>query len=71
MPTSTIERVAAKIAEINKRKRPVKKKVKRVIHTPKMEAKAQEKRELLEAILNDKKLKSTKKLELVMKHLKK
>ena len=71
MGTSTEERVAAKIAEINKKQRPVTKKIKRVINTPKMEAKAQKQREELEAILNNKQLKSTKKLELVMKHLKK
>ena len=41
MGTSTIERVAAKIAEINKKQRPVTKKIKRINHTPKMEAKAQ------------------------------
>ena len=71
MGTSTIERVAAKIAEINKRQRPVTKKIKRINHTPKLEVIAQKQREELEAILNNKKLKSTKKLELVMKHLKK
>ena len=71
MGTSTEERVAAKIAEINKKQRPVTKKIKRINHTPKMEAKAQKQREELEAILNNKQLKSTKKLELVMKHLKK
>lgn len=71
MGTSTIERVAAKIAEINKKQRPVTKKIKRINHTPKMEVIAQKQREELEAILNNKKLKSTKKLELVMKHLKK
>ena len=71
MGTSTIERVAAKIAEINKRQRPVTKKIKRINHTPKLEVIAQKQREELEAILNNKQLKSTKKLELVMKHLKK
>lgn len=71
MGTSTIERVAAKIAEINKKQRPVTKKIKRINHTPKMEVIAQKQREELEAILNNKQLKSTKKLELVMKHLKK
>jgi hypothetical protein len=71
MGTSTEERVAAKIAEINKKQRPVTKKIKRVIHTPELEAKAQKQHEELEAILDNKELKSTKKLELVMKHLKK
>jgi len=71
MGTSTIERVAAKIAEINKKQRPVTKKIKRINHTPKLEVIAQKQREELEAILNNKQLKSTKKLELVMKHLKK
>jgi hypothetical protein len=69
MSTSTVQRVAQKIAQINKKRKPVRKTIKRVTHTPKMEANAQRKKNELLAILNNNKLKSSKKLELVMKNL--
>lgn len=71
MARSTIERVAAKIAEINKRQTPVRKKIKEVVTTPKVEAKAQEDKVMLQSILDNKKMKATKKLEMVLKYLKK
>lgn len=69
MSTSTVKRVAEKIAQINKKRKPVRKTIKSVVHTPKMEANAQRKRDELMAILNNNKLKASKKLELVMKNL--
>ena len=65
----TRERVFAKIASI--KKKPVRKKIKKVVYNPKIEVKEEKKRKKIMSILANKKLKASKRLELVINNLKK